>query len=151
MQIRSLAVISLLFASSLQAQSKRPIAIDDIYRTQQVGNPQCSPDGKWIAYTVTVVDREADKRRTSLWMVNWEGTRTVQLTSGMDGDSSPRWSPDGKYLSFLSTRPASARKQIWLLDRLGGDARQLTNVKDDIGGYAWSPDSSKIVLEMSAA
>ena len=133
------------------AQSKRPIAIDDIYRTQQVGNPQCSPDGKWIAYTVTVIDREADKRRTSLWMVNWEGTRTVQLTSGMDGDSSPRWSPDGKYLSFLSTRPAGARKQIWLLDRLGGEARQLTNVKDDIGGYAWSPDSSKIVLEMTAA
>jgi dipeptidyl aminopeptidase/acylaminoacyl peptidase len=153
MPIRSLAVISLLFsfASSLPAQSKRPIAIDDIYRTQQVGNPQCSPDGKWIAYTVTVIDREADKRRTSLWMVNWEGTRTVQLTSGVDGDSSPRWSPDGKYLSFLSTRPASARKQIWLLDRLGGEARQLTNVKDDIGGYAWSPDSSKIVLDMTAA
>jgi dipeptidyl aminopeptidase/acylaminoacyl peptidase len=153
MQIRALAVVSLFFsfASSLQAQSKRPIAIDDIYRTQQVGNPQCSPDGKWIAYTVTVIDREADKRRTSLWMVNWEGTRTVQLTSGMDGDSFPRWSPDGKYLSFLSTRPASARKQVWLLDRLGGEARQLTNVKDDIGGYAWSPDSSKIVLEMTAA
>jgi dipeptidyl aminopeptidase/acylaminoacyl peptidase len=151
MPIRSLAIISLLFASSLHAQSKRPIAIDDIYRTQQVGNPQCSPDGKWIAHTVTVIDREADKRRTSLWMVNWEGTLTVQLTSGMDGDSSPRWSPDGKYLSFLSTRPAGARKQIWLLDRLGGEARQLTSVKDDIGGYAWSPDSSKIVLEMSAA
>jgi dipeptidyl aminopeptidase/acylaminoacyl peptidase len=155
MQIRSLAVISLFFsfASSptIQAQSKRPIAIDDIYRAQQVGNPQCSPDGKWIAYTVTVIDREADKRRTSLWMVNWEGTRTVQLTSGMDGDSAPRWSPDGKYLSFLSTRPAGARKQIWLLDRLGGEARPLTNVKDDIGGYAWSPDGSKIVLEMTAA
>ena len=153
MQIRSVAVISLLFsfAPSLPAQPKRPIAIDDIYRTQQVDNPQCSPDGKWIAYTVTVIDREADKRRTSLWMVNWEGTRTVQLTSGTDGDSSPRWSPDGKYLSFLSARPAGAKKQIWLLDRQGGEARPLTNVKDDIGGYAWSPDSSKIVLEMSAA
>ena len=155
MQIRALAVIALFFslasAPFVQAQARRPLAIDDIYRTQQVGNPQCSPDGKWIAYTVTVIDREADKRRTSLWMVNWEGTHTVQLTSGMDGDSSPRWSPDGKYLSFLSTRPAGARKQVWLLDRLGGEARELTNVKDDIGGYAWSPDSSKIVLEMSAA
>src|SRR5450755_2499265 len=151
MPIRSLAIISLLFASSLHAQSKRPIAIDDIYRTQQVGNPQCSPDGKWIAHTVTVIDREADKRRTSLWMVNWEGTLTVQLTSGMDGDSSPRWSPDGKYLSFLSTRPVGARKQIWLLDRLGGEARQLTSVKDDIDGYVWSPDGTRIVLEMSAS
>ncbi len=155
MQTRAFAVISLLISLAaspfVRAQSKRPIVPDDIYRTQQVGNPQCSPDGKWIAYTVTVVDREADKRRTSIWMVNWEGTRTVQLTSGADGESSLRWSPDGKYLAFLSTRPAGAKKQVWLLDRLGGEARQLTNVKDDLGGYAWSPDSTKLVLEMSDA
>ena len=154
MKIRAFASISLfvsLTSPFLQAQSKRPVAIDDIYRTQQVGNPQCSADGKWIAYTVTIVDREADKRRTSIWMVNWEGTRSVQLTSGLEGDSSPRWSPDGKYLSFLSARPAGAKKQVWLLDRLGGEARQLTSVKEDISGYAWSPDGSRIVLEMSVS
>jgi CheY-like chemotaxis protein len=155
MKIRAFVFVSLfvsLAASSfLQAQSKRPVAIDDIYRTQQVGNPQCSPDGKWIAYTVTIVDREADKRRTSIWMVNWEGTRSVQLTSGLEGDSSPRWSPDGKYLSFLSARPAGAKKQVWLLDRLGGEARQLTSVKEDISSYAWAPDGTRMVLEMSVS
>ena len=154
MKIRALATficfVSVPFAS-IHAQSKRPVVIDDIYRTQQVGNPQMSPDGKWIAYTVTTVDRDADKRRTSIWMVNWEGTRDVQLTSGANGDSSPRWSPDGNYLAFLSARPAGAKKQIWLLDRLGGEARQLTSVKDDIGAYLWSPDGSRIVLEMSAS
>jgi dipeptidyl aminopeptidase/acylaminoacyl peptidase len=153
MKIRTIAGIALFISLPLapfaRPQSKRPVAIDDIYRTQQVANPQCSPDGKWVAYTLTVTDRDADKRRTSIWMVNWGGTHDVQLTSSPDDNSSPRWSPDGNYLAFLSTRPAGAKKQIWLLDRLGGEARQLTNVSGEIGAYAWSPDSSKIVLEMS--
>jgi dipeptidyl aminopeptidase/acylaminoacyl peptidase len=153
MPIRAIVTIALFisfsFAPLARAQSKRPIAIDDIYRTQQVANPQCSPDGKWIAYTVTIIDRDADKRRTSIWMVNWEGTRSLQLTTGSEDAGSPRWSPDGSYLAFLSARPAGAKKQIWLLDRLGGEARQLTDVRGDIGAYAWSPDSTKIVLEIS--
>ena len=155
MKIRALVAVALFIScasiSSTQAQSKRPVVIDDINRTQQVGNPQTSPDGKWIAYTLTTIDREADKRRTSIWMVNWEGTRDLQLTSGANNDGSPRWSPDGNYLAFLSARPAGAKKQIWLLDRQGGEARQLTSVKDDIDGYVWSPDGSRIVLEMSAS
>ncbi len=155
MNIRAIAAIilfvSLASTPGSSAQSKRAIAIDDIYRTQQVGNPQTSPDGKWIAYTLTTIDRDADKRRTSIWMVNWEGSRDVQLTTGANGDSSPRWSADGNYLAFLSARPAGAKKQIWLLDRLGGEPRQLTSVKDDIDDYAWSPDGTRIVLEMSAS
>lgn len=153
MQIRAIAGIALFISFPLapfaRPQSKRPVAIDDIYRTQQVADPQCSPDGKWIAYTLTVTDRDADKRRTSLWMVNWDGTHDVQLTSGPEDADSPRWSPDGNYLAFLSARPAGAKKQIWLLNRLGGEARQLMDVKGEIGAYVWSPDSTKIALEMS--
>ena len=153
MKIRTLFVPTLLGISCLlpglgDAQSKRPITIDDLYRMQDVSNPQCSPDGKWIAYTVTTVDRDADERRTSIWMINWEGTRTVQLTTVAEGGT-PRWSPDGNYLAFLSARPAGAKRQIWLLDRLGGEARQLTDVKGEINSYAWSPDASRIVIEMS--
>lgn len=144
-----LSLISFALPAVAQAQSKRPIALDDIYRTQDLANPQISPDGKWIAYTVTTIDREADKRRTAIWMVNWEGTRSVQLTNAADGGSSPRWSPDGNYLAFLSARPATAKRQIWLLDRLGGEARQLTDVKGEINSYAWSPDAGRIVIEMS--
>jgi dipeptidyl aminopeptidase/acylaminoacyl peptidase len=142
-------IISFAFAPFASAQSKRNIAIDDIYRTQQVANPQCSPDGKWIAYTVTIIDRDADKRRTSIWMVNWEGARSLQLTTGPEDAGSPRWSPDGNYLAFLSARPTGAKRQIWLLERLGGEARQLTDVKGEIAAYAWSPDSTKIVLTIS--
>jgi len=116
---------------------------------QEVGNAQTSPDGKWIAYTVTSIDREADKRLSSVWMVNWEGTQDVRLTYGPESATSPHWSPDGRYLAFLSSRPPDEKTQIWLLDRRGGEARQLTKVKENLSDFAWSPDSKKLVLEMS--
>jgi dipeptidyl aminopeptidase/acylaminoacyl peptidase len=149
----AILILSLFIAPALSAQTaaKRPIAIDDIYRMQEVGHPQTSPDGKWIAYTVTSIDREADKRRTSVWMVNWEGTQDLRLTYGAESESSPRWSPDGRYLAFLSSRLPDGKTQIWLLDRRGGEAHQLTNVKEDIDGYSWSPDGKKLVLEMAPA
>ena len=139
-----------LFAGSLfaQAPAKRQLTADDVYRMEEVGGPQVSPDGKWIAYTVTGVDREADKLRSAIWMVNWEGTQDYQITHGPDSDTSPRWSPDGRYLAFLSARPAEGKSQVWLLDRRGGEASQLTNAKGEIGGYDWSPDSKRLVLVM---
>src|SRR5262245_9669256 len=98
MRFRSITSITILCcAVSLFAQvpAKRLLKPDDIFRTRHVSNPQVSPDGNWIAYTVASVDREADKRSTALWMVNWEGTQNVQLTHGPRSASSPRWSPDG--------------------------------------------------------
>lgn len=161
--MRDLVLGALIFSASLpssaqaapatspaaQASSRRSIAIDDIYRMQEVGTPQMSPDGKWIAYTVTSVNREADQRHSSVWMVNWEGTQDLQLTYSTESASSPRWSPDGRYLSFLSSHGSEGKKQVWLLDRRGGEARQLTQVKESLSGYAWSPDGRRLVLKMS--
>lgn len=132
-----------------QDSAKRPVAIDDVYTLQKVGNPQVSPDGKWVTYTVTSFDKGADKRRTSLWMVNWEGTENVRLTFGKESIGSPKWSPDGKYISFVSSGGDGKKSQIWLLDRRGGASQQLTNVKEEIEDYSWSPDGKRIVLEMS--
>ena len=142
-------LLGLSLAVFAQNSTKRSIAIDDIYRMDKVGNPQVSPDGKWVAYTLTTIDKAADKRGTVLWMVNWEGTEDVRLTFGKQSASSPKWSPDGKYLSFLSADGEKEKTQIWLLDRRGGAPQQLTNVKDDIDDFKWSPDGKTILLQMS--
>ena len=140
----------LLFASAAFGEpAKRLLTMDDFPKLQSVGDPQCSPDGKWIAYTVTDSDLKADKRRNAIWMVSWDSTQDVRLSYGSDSDNSPRWSPDGKYLAFLSARPADSKTQVWLLDRRGGEARQLTNVKEEIDDYAWSPDGKRLVLVMT--
>ena len=131
-----------------QSPARRPLAAEDVHRTQNVDDPQISPDGQWIAYTITSMDRAADKLRSAIWMVNWEGTQCFQATFGPGSDTSPRWSPDGKFLAFLSARPAEGKAQVWLLDRRGGEARPLTEVKGRIDGYEWSPDGKRLVLVM---
>ncbi len=137
-----------LCASAEQEPAKRFLTIDDFPKLQHVEDLQCSPDGKWVVYTVSDSDITADKRRSSIWMVNWDGGQVVRLSYGGE-DNSPRWSPDGKHLAFLSTRPAGGKTQVWLLDRRGGEARQLTDVKEEIDDYQWSPDGKRLVLVMT--
>jgi len=144
-------VLCVSFCSFAQNSGRRPLKLDDLNRFREVRDPQCSPDGQWVAYSVSVNDTEADKRVSHIAMVSWDGKQSLQLTYGSDSDSSPRWSPDGKYLSFTSSRTAKPKgSQIWVLDRRGGEARQLTHFKNySIERYEWSPDSSKLLLAMS--
>ncbi len=141
-------VAALHAADTPASSAPRALDLDDLARFHDVGSPQVSPDGKSVAYTVATVDREADKRVTHIWMANWDGGGEVQLTNGPESESSPHWSPDGKYLSFVSSRPGQTKgSQIWILNRQGGEARQLTHFKDrTISEYDWSPDSSKLAL-----
>src|SRR5262249_45408840 len=105
-------------APSLLAQgAKRPLRVGDLYRVRNVGAPELSPDGQWVAYTVTTLDSAKDKSNTDVWMASWDGTQVIQLTSSPDAETTPRWSPDGKYLSFLSSREGGKGSQLWLLDR----------------------------------
>jgi len=124
------------------------LSVDDIARLQAVDDPRCSPGGKWVAYTVTSNDLEADERRSAVWIVRWDGTQNLRISYGPGTDDSPRWSPDGRYLSFLSDRPDGKKSQIWLIDRRGGEARALTRVDGSIDDYAWSPDGKRLVLVM---
>jgi dipeptidyl aminopeptidase/acylaminoacyl peptidase len=133
------------------AQTKRPLQPSDVYRLQDLNSPQVSPDGKWVVYALSSVDTSKDKRNTDLWMVSWDGKESVQLTNGPANESSPRWSPDGRYLSFLSSRKTGEEKeeegaQLWLLDRRGGEGKKITNIKAEIQGYEWSPDSKRILF-----
>jgi dipeptidyl aminopeptidase/acylaminoacyl peptidase len=146
------ASISLLQPQTIVAQSaaKKLLTVDDIDRLREVSSPQVSADGNWVAYTVSTVDRDADKRITNLWMTSWDGAQQIQLTHDTESASSPRWSPDGKYLSFVSSRPGKAKgPQVWVLDRRGGEASQLTHFKDfNLSAYEWSPDGQTLLLTL---
>jgi dipeptidyl aminopeptidase/acylaminoacyl peptidase len=144
----SRTLLVLLSAAALWAQpAKRPMNLDDLAKLREVRDPQCSPDGQWVAYTVSMIDAKEDKSSGHVWMISYDGKTDRQVTSSTDSESSPRWSPDGKYLSFTSSRPGKAKgSQVWLLPRAGGEAMQLTDVKGRLQGYEWSPDSTKLAL-----
>ena len=131
--------------------AKRPLSLDDLPRIRTVSDPQTSPDGKWVAYTVGGVDAEKDKRDSDIWMASWDGADQVRLTFTDDSsESAPRWSPDGRYLAFLAARGDEEQKkkgsQVWLLNRAGGEAQKLTDIKGGVAAYAWSPDGKRLVL-----
>lgn len=157
--MRQIAVFTLLsltlVGSTLAAQAAnttgaagavRAVRATDIYRLRDVGDPRISPDGEWVAYTVTTVDSAKDKSDTDVWMVKWDGSRTLRLTSSPENEGSPRWSPDNRYLSFVSGRYESKGGQVWLLDRAGGEAVRLTEFKGGVADHEWSSDGTRIAI-----
>jgi dipeptidyl aminopeptidase/acylaminoacyl peptidase len=127
--------------------SRRTLKLDDLFRFRDVRDPQCSPDGQWVAYVVSTIDTKEDKSTSHIWMVSYDGKTDRQITWGPENETSPRWSPDGKYLAFSSSRPGKTKgNQVWLLDRSGGEAMQLTELKGRLQGYEWSPDSKRLAM-----
>lgn len=124
----------------------RALKIEDIYEIRQAGDPRVSPDGTRVAFTVTAADREKDRLVPHIWTAPLDGSgEPVQLTQG-DGESSPRWSPDGRTLAFVAARGEGAKPQVHLLATAGGEARRLTDLKGGVTELAWSPDSSRLAL-----
>jgi dipeptidyl aminopeptidase/acylaminoacyl peptidase len=132
----------------LLAQAQNQLfTIETIHKLKTVGDPHCSPDGKWIAYTLSSVDVAGDKRDTDIWMVSADGKENLRVTSSTESENSPKWSPDGKYLSFLSSRPGKAKgTQVWVIDRRGGEAQQFTEFKGRLSAFEWSPDAKKLAV-----
>jgi dipeptidyl aminopeptidase/acylaminoacyl peptidase len=146
----TLCAASLALSAQTPPPAKRSISLDDLARIARVGSPVLSPDGAWVLYTVSRIDAKEDKSHSELWMVRWDGSSPTQLTYGKDGVNHPAFSPDGKYISFLSSRPGKAKgQQVWVLNRLGGEADQFTAVTDqDLNDFAWSPDSKTLLLTL---
>ena len=145
--VQFLALVLASAAAVLAQPAKRALNLDDLARFREVRDPRCSPDGRMVAYVVSTVDAKADKSSSHIWMIGYDGQGDRQVTFSQDSESSPRWSPDGKYLSFTSSRPGAAKgNQVWLLDRSGGEAAQLTDLKGRLQGYEWSPDSKRLAL-----
>jgi Tol biopolymer transport system component len=142
-------VVVLASAGAAIAQgAKRPLSLDDLGKLKDVRDPQCAPDGKSVAFVVHQIDVKEDKPGAShIWTVGIDGESERQITSSNDSESSPRFSPNGRHLSFTSERPGKAKgEQVWLLDRTGGEAFQLTEMKGRLQGYEWAPDSERLAL-----
>lgn len=146
----TLGLVLLAGQPAAAQETRRAITLDDHSRLVAVADPQRSPEGEWVAYTVTTSDVEKDKRNTDVWMVKWDGSVRLQLTSSPESESSPRWSPDGTYLAFVASRGTEEEQkkgaQIWLLDRRGGEARKISEVKGGVSEIQWSPDSTRIAF-----
>ena len=124
----------------------RPVLATDLYRLRTVRDPQLSPEGAWVAYTVSQIDSAKDRTETDIWMTSWDGSQTIRVTATPGSESSPRWSPDGRWLAFLSARQQGDGAQVWLLDRRGGEAQRVTDVRDGVSDFAWSPDASRLAI-----
>ena len=123
----------------------RPITVDDLFQIREVSDPQLSPDAQFVAYTVKTLLLKEDKSEERIWSVPTAGGDAVPMTAEGVSSSHPRWSPDGKYLAFLSARN-EGKTQLWLLNRSGGEAQRLTDTPQDVDDFAWSPDSTRLVL-----
>jgi len=129
------------------AEGKRHLRIEDSFAIERVGSPRISPDGEWVAYTVSTTSLKENKSETRIWMVPAAGGDPMPMTGKGSSASRPRWSPNGKYLSFLASR-GEGKTQVWVLDRRGGEAVQHTDEKLGVSSYDWSPDSTRLLLVM---
>jgi dipeptidyl aminopeptidase/acylaminoacyl peptidase len=145
--IRRIACINLIVfiaVTAASAQSKRAMTPIDLIDVPRVQDPQLSPDGKQVLYIVERPDWKANRRVGHIWRVNADGSAAAQLTYGERGETTPRWSPDGKRLAFLARRGESEETQIFILESDGGEARQLTQHGTAISNIQWAPDGKTI-------
>lgn len=148
----SFSLLNFQIASAKQAKTIN-LSIDHIMKMKSVKSLALSPDSKWIAYVVTRVDEEKDKKFSQIHITSIDGKSTLPMTAVYMNASDPQWSPDGKYLAFLGVRGTDkdTENQVWTLDLRGGEAVQFTNVPQGVNSYRWSPDGTKMALVIKDA
>jgi len=136
------------FPFPVLASQQRALTVDDFLALPVVGDPQLSPDGKWVAYTVTRYSLKENRGTTRVWLADVAagGGTSRQLTAGPGSDRQPRWSPDGRTLAFVSTRESGA--QLWLLPvgGAGGEARRVSSLADGVSDPVWLPDGTGVLV-----
>ncbi len=138
----ALALVATFITTAALAQQKRAMTFEDVLALKTVGDAQISPDGRWIVYTVTTANVKESNTDADVWMVATAGGPPVRLTTSKKNDNSPRWSPDGRWIAFISAR--EDKPQVFLISPTGGEAERLTESKSGVQSFQWSPDSRSI-------
>jgi dipeptidyl aminopeptidase/acylaminoacyl peptidase len=123
---------------------KQPFTFDEMMKVKRVADPQLSPDGKWVAFTVTTYDVANNSRNSDIWIVSSEGGEPRQMTRSPKADERPRWAPDSKRIAFVSTR--SGTSQIWILAIDAGEAALVDTKGVEASGVVWSPDGKTLAF-----
>src|SRR5215468_8032913 len=139
----SALLLGCTLAVSAQQAAKHAITFDDLIKMHRIAEPEISQDEKWVAYTVSTPDMEANRGASNIWIVSTTGGAPLQLTQS-GHDSSPVWSPDGRMLAFLSSR--AGESQVYLLSLEGGEAYALTHISTGVDIVKWSPDGKTIAF-----
>lgn len=149
-RVPCLAVILLALRppTAVVSQVPRPLALEDLFAIRSVGDPHMSPDAQWIAYTVSTTSLQDEKTETRIWMAPAAGGDAIPMTAAGYSASRPRFSPDGKYLTFLAAKGENAKTQVWALNRAGGEAQPLTEIEQGVSSYEWSPDGTRLLLSI---
>ena len=140
---RLITILLLAFASVATAQQHN-FSVHDMLAMDRISEPAASADGKSVVFVVRKTDLDANRGRNDLWMVGTDGTGLRRMTTDAASDFSPRWSPDGKAIYFLSTRSGSS--QVWKIPANGGEATQVTTLPLDIGSFLVSPDGNLLLV-----
>jgi dipeptidyl aminopeptidase/acylaminoacyl peptidase len=143
------AAVIILFGatSAVRTQAPRPMGIVDLLNVPRLGDPQLSADGRNVLYTRAEADWTSGRRVSHIWRAGVNGGQPIQLTSGADGETGPRWSPDGKTIAFTAKRGDNEFAQIYLLPTDGGEARSLMTHASAVSEIAWTPDGSAIYFK----
>src|ERR1700721_2806945 len=136
-------VLFVAFASTLIAK-QRPFDARAMMALKRIADPQISPDGRWVAFSVQTVDLAANKKPTQIWIVPLDGGAPRQITQDGDDNERPRWAPDSRRIAYVSNRSGSS--QIWLMDPDGANAKAGTNFAAEADGVQVAPDGKNLVF-----
>ena len=149
--ILAIAAVAALFASVPASAQQRPMGIVDLLDVPRISGPRISPDGAQVLYSSSDTDWDGNRRVSHIWRIQADGSDAVQLTNGEDGESSPRWSPDGRTIAFLAQRGDADSTQIYLLNNGGGEGIALSEHPTAVGSISWSHDGNSALASACRA
>ena len=142
----ALLIFFLVVLTSTTWAATRPPTIDELIGLQSPAAPVISPDGRFVAYTVRQPNWTDNKYETQVWLTNTQSASLIQLTNSKGANFAPTWSPDGRWLGFVSDRDGTV--QVYVISPLGGEARKITNSPTGVVQFGWSPNAKRIAFTM---